>query len=96
MNNNLIGTVTALATIVVGLLVQYAGCDEATGTCTAAWLTPTMAVWAAVLFTGINVVLKLFRPGGPIAGLFYKSAVIVAPAEAGPGVVTEKQVEAPK
>ena len=47
-------------------------------------------------FAFILLVVKAMRPGGILAGLFNKTAVMVPKEQAGPGVVTKEQVAAPK
>lgn len=95
MNYNLIGTLSAIVTVLSQLFVNVVGCVEATATCSASWLTPTWAGYVSAAFAAFLFVTKLFRSGGPLAGLFFKSAVIVAPADAKVGVVTPQQVAAP-
>lgn len=94
---NILGTVAAFVAIAVSLMTDIAGCSvDALGvtTCKAAWLTPAMGAYAVMLFSGIQLISKITRPGGPLRGLFGTTAVVVPPAEAKPGVVTPGQVAA--
>lgn len=99
MNNNLFGTIAAIVAVVMGGMTQILGCttDAAvTAVCTASWLPPQYAGYAVLVFSGLAIAAKLFRPGGPVKGLIGGTAIIVPDAEAGPGVVTPAQVAAPK
>lgn len=94
---NILGTIAAIVAIGGSLLTDVAGCTvDAAGvtTCTASWLTPKLAAYAIMLFSGIQLVSKMIRPGGPLRGLFGSTAVVVPTEEAKPGVVTPGQVAA--
>lgn len=95
---NILGTISAVVAIAMSILTDFAKCSaDAAGvvTCGASWLTPAMAGYAVMLFSGILLVSKVIRPGGPLRGLFGSTAVVVPPAEAKVGVVTPNQVAAP-
>lgn len=96
MNNNAFGTIAAIVALLLGAMTQIFGCsmDPVTqaSVCTATWIPPEWAGYVVLAFSGIALVSKLFRPGGPVAGLFAPSAVIVPEAKAGPGTVTPEQV----
>lgn len=95
---NILGTIAAFVAIVGTLMTDIAGCSvDAAGatTCTASWLTPKLAGYAILAFSGIQLLSKVIRPGGPIRGLFGSTAVVVPSTEAKVGVVTPAQVAAP-
>lgn len=95
---NILGTVAAFVAIAVSLMTDIAGCSvDALGvtTCKAAWLTPAMGAYAVMLFSGIQLISKMIRPGGPLRGLFGTTAVMVPPDQAKAGVVTQAQIDAP-
>lgn len=81
---NIMSTLTAVATVILGLMTQFAGChgtspEGIAAVCDGAssWLPPTWAVLLGVGFGGLTFVLKLFRPGGALASLFGPTAVVV-------------------
>lgn len=92
---NILGTVAAVVAIAMSLMTDIAGCTVDTAgvtTCAASWLTPKMAAYAVMLFSGIQLLAKMTRPGGMLRGLFGATAVVVPKDEAKTGVVTEAQV----
>lgn len=96
---NILGTIAAVVALLGAALTDIAGCAvDAAGvtTCTASWLTPKLAGWATIAMSGVLLVSKIIRPGGPLRGLFGSTAVVVPPDEAKPGVVTPGQVAAQK
>lgn len=99
MNMNLFGTIAAVIALIMGGMTQILGCstDAATNTtvCTASWIPPQYAGYAVVIFSGLAIAAKLFRPGGPIAGLFGQTAVVVPDDKAGVGTVTKSSVANP-
>lgn len=95
---NILGTIAAFVAIAVSALTDIAGCSvDAAGVtvCTASWLSPKLGAYAVMLFSGLLLVSKVLRPGGPLRGLFGSTAVVVPPSEAKAGVVTPAQVAAP-
>jgi len=96
---NVLGTIAAIVAIAASLMTDIAGCSvDAAGvtTCAASWLSPKLAAYAVLFFSGIQLVSKMIRPGGPLRGLFGSTAVVVPQGESKPGVVTEAQVESKK
>jgi hypothetical protein len=92
---NIASTVSAVLTILLGVMSQVLGCSmkaEAAATCTAEWLPPQYAVYAALFFAAATLGLKIVRPGGVPASLFGSTAVVVAESKSGPGTVTPAQV----
>jgi len=90
---NLFGTITAILTVVSTVMASVLKCDavgEAAAACTASWLSPAIATYAAAAFGILTLVLKAMRPGGMLHSMFGQTAV-VAPA-GGVGVVTPAQV----
>lgn len=105
MSANFISTLMFIASAVLAIMAQLLGCtgdDAATAVieatkCTAPFLTPELANYAAIAFSGIGLAVKAFRPGGMLAGLFGATAVVVPETspKSGPGTVTPEQVKAP-
>jgi hypothetical protein len=94
---NLFGTVTAILTIVSGIMTQLLGCvTDAAGVtvCTSTLLPAKYTVIAAGAFGILTLILKAMRPGGFLHSLFGPTAVVVPPDKSGPGVVTPAQVAA--
>lgn len=94
---NILGTIAAVVSLAVSIMTDLAKCSvDAAGvtTCAASWLTPTMGAYAIMLFSGLLLVSKVIRPGGPLRGLFGSTAVVVPVDQAKPGVVTPGQVAA--
>lgn len=93
---NILGTIAAFVAIAATLMTDILGCTvDAAGvtTCAASWLTPQLAGYAVLVFSGIQLISKVIRPGGPLRGLFGSTAVVVpTKAEATAGVVTAAQV----
>lgn len=96
---NILGTIAAFVAIAATLMTDILGCTvDAAGvtTCSATWLSPQLAGYAVLLFSGIQLVSKVIRPGGPLRGLFGSTAIVVpTKAEATVGVVTAAQVAEP-
>ncbi len=98
---NILGTISAIITIVLGIMANVLGCTVPEGaevaTCTASWLSPAWAGVAMVAFAVLTIASKLFRAGGPLRGLFGSTAVIVPPdsSKSGVGTVTPAQVATP-
>lgn len=95
---NAFGTVTAFLTVVATVMQQTLNCEpiaDLVAKCDAAFLSPTMAAYAAAGFGITTLILKLARPGGALHSLFGSTAVVVPAAKAGPGVVTRDQVASP-
>lgn len=94
---NILGTIAAIVAIAMSLATDILGCSvNAAGvtTCAASWIPPALAGYAVMFFSGLLLISKVIRPGGPLRGLFGSTAVIVPPVEAKPGVVTPGQVAA--
>lgn len=87
--------------MIIAPLVSLLGCtlDSVTGVanCTNSWIPPQ---YLPILVPAIGVIvyaLKAFAGTGTVGQNLFSKEVPVVPAEkAKPGVVTEKQVEAPK
>lgn len=94
---NALGTITAVLTIITGIMSQLLHCTstgDLAATCTGDILPAKYMVYASAAFGIITLVLKLLRPGGPLASLFGQTAVVVPEAKNAPGVVTPAQVAA--
>lgn len=95
---NAFGTITAVLTLLIGVMTQLLGCSAASdgisATCTSTILPASYMVWAAMAFGILTLVLKLIRPGGPLRSLFGSTAVVVPENKAGPGTVSPSQVAA--
>lgn len=92
---NIFGTITAILTIVSGIMTQLLGCvADAAGTvvCSSTLFPAKYMVIAAGVFGMLTLVLKAMRPGGFLHSLFGQTAVVVPEAKNGPGVVTPSQV----
>ena len=92
---NIASSLTAILTLIAGVMSQVLNCKpvaDLTAVCEAAFLSPYWAGIAALGFAALTLLLKLLRPGGPLASLFGVTAVVVPPAKAGPGTVTPAQV----
>lgn len=95
---NLFGTVTAILTVLSTVAASVLKCEavsDAAAVCSASFLSPTVAAWAAAGFGILTLVLKMLRPGGILHSLFGQTAVVVAADKSAPGVVTKEQVAAP-
>lgn len=96
---NILGTISAIVAIGMSLSTDILGCAvNAAGitTCNASWIPPQLAGYAVLLFSGLLLVSKVIRPGGPLRGLFGTTAIVVpTKAEATVGVVTAAQVAEP-
>lgn len=92
---NLASTITAILTIVTGIMSQLLHCTstgDLAATCTGDLLPAAYMVYASAVFGLITLVLKALRPGGVLASLFGQTAVVVPADKAKPGVVTPAQV----
>lgn len=99
LNNNSLGTFVTFMGVLYAVLTDIFGCDlDASNnvSCLATWIPAWMLPWLLIAFGGLAIFTKVMRIGGPLRGLFGKTAVIVPSSEAQPGVVTQKQVEADK
>jgi hypothetical protein len=96
---NILGTISAFITIILGVMVNVLGCkvDAITNTevCTASFLPPWAAGVAMVSFAVLTLLSKILRPGGGLHGLIAKTAVVVPDGQGKPGVVTPSQVKSP-
>lgn len=95
---NTASTVTAVLTLLLGVMTQVLGCTslgDLHATCTASFLPPEYAAYAALFFAASTLILKLMRPGGALHSLFGATAVVVPADKAGVGTVTPEQVAAP-
>lgn len=93
---NLFGTITAILTILTGLMTQLLGCAvDAAGVtvCTSSLLPAKYMAIAASVFGILALISKLMRPGGALHSLFGSTAVVVD--KAGVGTVTPAQVKSP-
>lgn len=96
--NNAIRTILAVLGGLVALIMAVGQCttDAAGATvCSAAWLSPKMGGVIIAVLTVLNLVLKMVRPGGALAGLFSATAVVVPENKSGVGTVTQAQVNQP-
>jgi ABC-type branched-subunit amino acid transport system permease subunit len=96
MNTNALGTIAAIVAILLGGMTQILGCTtNAAGnaSCAASWLSPALAGLAVVCFSTLQLIMKLFRPGGILPGLFGKTVIVLPENVAGPGSVTQAQVD---
>ncbi len=97
---NALGTITAILTMVAGVMTQVLGCsatDAGAAACTSTILPSAYMVWAAMAFGALTFILKLLRPGGPLRSLFGTTAVVVpdSSSHAGAGTVSPAQVAKP-
>lgn len=93
---NLFRTFLSIAAIVTTVAGQVLGCSTlASGAtvCSASWLTPQLAAFAATVFIVLNLVLKAFQGGTPGSGLVNKT-VVVATTDA-PGTVHPASIVKP-
>ena len=92
---NAFGTITAILTVLSTIMASVLKCEpiaELTAKCSASFLSPDLAGYAAAGFAVRTIILKLLRPGGALGSLFGATAVVVPAAKSGPGVVTKAQV----
>lgn len=90
---NLFGTITAILTVISTVMASVLKCEavgEAAAACSASWLSPQLATYAAAAFGILTLVLKAMRPGGMLHSLFGQTAVVNEAG--GAGVVTTEQV----
>lgn len=99
MNSNLVRTILNVLSILSVAMVAFGGCvtdDPATAVieatkCEASWLSPQLALTAALVFQGIGFLTKMFGSGtNPIDAL--KNPVAVVSPTPKPGTVTPAQV----
>jgi len=93
---NLFGTVTAILSILTGIMTQLLGCaTDAAGVtvCTSTLLPAKYMMIASGVFGVLVVISKLLRPGGALHSLFGPTAVVVD--KPGVGTVTPAQVKTP-
>lgn len=80
-------TIDTLSIVAVGamaILEKVAGCSgdiASTSTveaakCSASYLTPAMLGYATIIYAGLTMFNRLTKDGGPLAGMFGKSAVV--------------------
>lgn len=84
--NNAIRTILAVMATIVSLAMALGQCvtDAAGATvCKASWLTPQMSGYLVAGLTFAALVLKAFRSGGALAGLFGETAVVSNSGKAG-------------
>jgi hypothetical protein len=96
MNTNIVRTLTAVVTVVIGAISSIGSCiTDAAGVtvCTAAWLTPQMAGIAIMVLGAAHIALKLLSGW---EGLVNKTVPVVSAEKAGPGTVTATQVSSTK
>lgn len=94
---NLASTITAVLTIITGIMSQLLTCTstgDLTATCTGTILPAKYMVIASAVFGILTLILKALRPGGPFASFFGETAVVVPETKNAPGVVTPSQVAA--
>jgi hypothetical protein len=93
---NILGTITAILTILTGLMTQILGCavDAAGATvCTGSVLPAKYMAIASAIFGLLTMVAKAARPGGWLHSFFGETAVVVD--KPGVGTVTPAQVKTP-
>ncbi len=84
--NNAIRTVLAVLATVVSLAMAVGQCatDAAGATiCKASWLSPQMSGYLVAGLTFAALIMKAFRAGGPLAGLFGETAVVSTSGKVG-------------
>ena len=78
---NILGTVTAILTVILGIETQLfhcvAGATDLAASCSSDWLPPQFVALAASLFGLGTFIMKLLRPGGILGSLFGATAVVV-------------------
>jgi hypothetical protein len=92
---NAAGTITAILTVLSTVMASVLKCEpvaELTAKCSASFLSPELAGYAAAAFGVLTIILKMIRPGGPLGSLFGPTAVVVPDGKGGVGVVTKAQV----
>lgn len=92
---NLASTITAILTIITGIMSQLLHCTstgDLTATCSGDILPAKYLVIASSVFGILTLVLKALRPGGILNSMFGQTAVVVPETSAAPGVVTPSQV----
>ena len=92
---NLASTITAVLTIITGIMAQLLTCTstgDLQATCTGTILPAKYMVMASAVFGLLTLLLKAFRPGGVFASLFGETVVVVPDTQSAPGVVTPAQV----
>lgn len=92
---NAAGTVTAILTVLSTVMASVLKCEpvaDLTAKCSASFLSPDLAGYAAAGFAVLTIILKLLRPGGALGSLFGATAVVVPDGKGAPGVVTKAQV----
>lgn len=92
---NLVSTITAVLTVVTGIMSQLLHCTstgDLAATCTGDILPAKYLVIASSVFGVLTLLLKSLRPGGILHSLFGETAVVVPEAKSAPGVVTPSQV----
>lgn len=95
---NILGTITAILTILTGLMTQILGCAvDAAGVtvCTGSVLPAKYMAVAAGVFGLLTMIAKATRPGGILHSMFGATAVVVPEGKAGVGTVTPSQVATP-
>lgn len=93
---NLASTITAVLTIVTGIMSQLLHCTstgDLAAVCTGDLLPAKYMIVASSVFGILTLVLKSFRPGGFFNSMFGATAVIVD--KPGVGTVTPAQVKTP-
>lgn len=93
---NAVGTIGAILTVISGALASLgcsAGATDLAATCNVPFLPTSWMPILAMVFGGVLLLQKLFRPGGPLRSLFGSTAVVSA--DAGVGAVTPEQVQEP-
>lgn len=94
---NLASTITAVLTVITGIMSQLLHCTstgDMAATCTGDILPAKYMVLATSVFGILTLILKSLRPGGILASLFGETAVVVPDGKNAPGVVTKAQVAA--
>ena len=92
---NLASTITAVLTILTGIMSQLLHCTstgDLASVCTGDILPASYMLIASSVFGMMTLVLKAMRPGGMQASLFGQTAVVVPDMKSAPGVVTKAQV----
>lgn len=92
---NLLSTVTAVLTVITGIMSQLLHCTstgDMAATCTGDLLPAKYMVIASMVFGALTLALKAVRPGGILNSMFGETAVVVPAAKSAPGVVTKAQV----
>lgn len=94
-------TLAGILAAVMGIMTEVLGCKagavDFSAVCTASWVPTNLLGYAAIVFGIMAFVAKMLQPGGALANLFGKKAVVLPfdDPKSGVGTVTPEQVAQP-